>query len=223
MSVPDPGAGPGVRASVPYFSQWESADLVDDIVHGRISAQADPLWQRSGARTVEEYEFWSKRSCGVACLRMVLAERGIEVPSQFDLGLELLRTGAYTFRDGGLNGLIYEPCVEYLDKRWDIAATVRAELSGEELFERIVKGDRVIASVHHDIRLAPEPPPHRGGHLVLVYGADRDADVFEFHNPSGLNSATQRAVRLPRAEFARYFAERGICVSAFKASSECSI
>lgn len=111
------------------------------------------------------------------------------------------------------DGLIYRPCVEYLGKRWDIAATVRASLSSEELLERVAEGDRVIASVHHDIRLAPEPPPRGGGHLVLVYGADPDTDILEFHNPSGLNSATQRAVRLPRAEFARYFAERGICVS----------
>lgn len=57
---------------VPYYAQWESAALVPDIIGGTLSAADDPLWQRSGAASREEYAFWSWRLCGMACLRMAL-------------------------------------------------------------------------------------------------------------------------------------------------------
>lgn len=57
---------------VPYYAQWESPDLVPDIIAGTLSAADDPLWQKSGAASPEEYAFWSWRLCGMACLRMAL-------------------------------------------------------------------------------------------------------------------------------------------------------
>jgi hypothetical protein len=58
--------------NVPYYSQWESPELVGEIVTGRISATEDPLWHRSGAADPAEYAWWAGRLCGVACLRMAL-------------------------------------------------------------------------------------------------------------------------------------------------------
>ena len=48
---------------MPYHSQWVSRELIGDIINGRISAAADPLWMLSGANSPEEYEFWAKNIC----------------------------------------------------------------------------------------------------------------------------------------------------------------
>ncbi|NUK27782.1 hypothetical protein HRW08_35180, partial [Streptomyces lunaelactis] len=61
---------------VPYYSQWESADLVPEFITGARSAADDPLWQKSGADSREEYAFWAPRMCGMACLRMALDHWG---------------------------------------------------------------------------------------------------------------------------------------------------
>ena len=67
-------------SEVPYYSQWESPELVPEFVTGRLSPAADPRWAASGARTPAEYGFWSGRACGLACLRMILDSRGLPVP-----------------------------------------------------------------------------------------------------------------------------------------------
>src|SRR3989338_258315 len=62
-----------VYKNVPYFSQWESKDLVNDIINKKISAKDDPLWKKSGAKNKKEYELWSWNGCGMACFKMILA------------------------------------------------------------------------------------------------------------------------------------------------------
>ena len=57
----------------PFFGQWESADLIAEILSGTIKAAEDPLWPRSGAGSAAEDEAWADHLCGVACLRMALA------------------------------------------------------------------------------------------------------------------------------------------------------
>lgn len=201
-----------VNSAVPYFAQWESADLIEDIVCHRLAARDDPLWWRSGARTAAEYEFWSWRSCGIACLQMLLAARTDPVPPAFALGMELLAAGAYTLREGGLDGLNYAPFVAYLRERWGMTAQVRVDLDPDGLYDLVAGGARVLASVHPSVRDAPADPPRRGGHLVLVHDVNDADDSLVFHNPSGTTPATQASARLSRTEFARYFASRGVVV-----------
>jgi hypothetical protein len=72
-------------------------------------------------------------------------------------------------------------------------------------------GTPVIASVHKWIRWPDRTPPQRGGHLVLVTGA---ADgLIRLHNPSGLPGASQRDAWVAVADFARFYAGRGILIS----------
>ncbi|MEK7571158.1 MAG: hypothetical protein AAB553_02700 [Patescibacteria group bacterium] len=69
-----------LHKNIPYFSQWESPTLVDTIVRKKISAKDDPRWKNSGAKTKAEYELWSHNTCGMACLKMILAkELGKEI------------------------------------------------------------------------------------------------------------------------------------------------
>ncbi|MQA25077.1 MAG: hypothetical protein GEU94_06325 [Micromonosporaceae bacterium] len=193
---------------VPYYSQWESADLVADIVTGATRAADDPRWAHSGATTSEEYEWWAGRLCGVACLRMVLDHwRGVAPPS-VRLAQECLDAGAYVKRDGGLDGLLYAPFAEYARHRWGLAAECRPDLPATEIPRQIADGRLVMLSVHRSIRTLDPAPPRRGGHLVLAVGATPDAVVI--HNPSGLPGRSQRHARVPWSDLDLFYAQRGV-------------
>ena len=195
----------------PFFGQWESAARIGDILSGALRAEDDPLWPRSGAAGAADYARWADHLCGVACLRMALAARGIAPPRAFDLARELTTRGGYVVQpDGGIRGLIYAPAVEWLRQAHGIAAAVRVDVPAEDIPARVTGGGLFIASVHPCIRRPQQEPPSRGGHLVLIFGAEDG--VLRFHNPSGDTSATQSDVRLPVAAFARFYAARGIAI-----------
>ena len=42
----------------PYYSQWESAELVPRFIDGSLRPAEDPRWADSGAQTPEQYEYW---------------------------------------------------------------------------------------------------------------------------------------------------------------------
>lgn len=197
----------------PYFGQWESADRIADILAGRLKAADDPLWPRSGAGSAAEYEAWADHLCGVACLRMALAARGIEPPRAFDLARELTARGGYVVQpDGVIRGLIYAPAVAWLREVQAIAAAVRVDVPAAEMAALVARGGMFIASVHPWLRWPERVPPARGGHLVLVFGAQ--GGVLRLHNPSGDRPQTQRDMRVPIDIFARFYAGRGIEISA---------
>jgi hypothetical protein len=193
----------------PYFGQWESADRIGEILAGTLRAEDDPLWPRSGAAGAADYARWADHLCGVACLRMALAARGIVPPRAFDLARELTTRGGYVVQaDGGIRGLIYAPAAAWLWESPRIAAEVRVDVPAEDVTAMVADGGMFIASVHPAIRWPDRAPPARGGHLVLVFGT---ADgVLRFHNPSGDTAASQRGARLPVEVFARFYAGRGI-------------
>ncbi|MDZ7911474.1 MAG: hypothetical protein U5O16_06515 [Rhodococcus sp. (in: high G+C Gram-positive bacteria)] len=127
------------NAGVPYFSQWESPELVDDILSGRIRTEDDPAWSASGTSTPEDYAFWSWRGCGIACLRMVLANSGVLPPPAMVVMRELEAAGAYR-RDGDrVAGMIYQPFVEYLSTQaWGLEDEVAIRLCLQELDQLMI-------------------------------------------------------------------------------------
>jgi len=193
----------------PFIGQWESAARIAEILSGALRAEEDPLWARSGASSPAEYALWADHLCGVACLRMVLAARGIAVPPAFALRDEMVARGGYVVGPGGaIRGLVYAPAVAWLGEAHGIAAEVRVEVPAAEVADVVAAGGMFIASVHPWLRWPEREPPARGGHLVLVFGAEDGA--LRFHNPSGDRAATQSDARLPVELFARFFAGRGI-------------
>ncbi|MGW4896447.1 C39 family peptidase [Kitasatospora sp. NPDC004240] len=193
---------------VPYYAQWESPELVREIITGEVEAAEDPRWGQSGARTPEEYGWWSWRLCGVACLRMALDHWWGVSPAAMRLAEECETAGAYV-RDGdGLRGLIHMPFADYVRRRWGLSAEAR-ELTPEEIAGLSAAGHLVMLSVHPGIRepAAPEPA-RRGGHLVLAVGAGPEALVI--HNPSGFTGHSQAFAQVPWADFGRWYAGRGI-------------
>ncbi|MFE4513912.1 C39 family peptidase [Kitasatospora sp. NPDC056783] len=201
---------------VPYRAQWESAELVREIVEGRLDAAEDPRWGQSGAATPDDYAWWSWRLCGVACLRMALEHWWGVTPAAMTLAAECEAAGAYR-RDGdGLRGLIHAPFAEYVGRRWGLAARAR-ELAPEEVSAEVAGGRLVMVSVHPSIRdpYGPEPA-RRGGHLVLAVGATDTALLI--HNPSGFPGESQAFARVPWRSFGRFYAGRGIVLGPPKAA-----
>lgn len=205
----------GARAAVipPFLGQWESAERIGDILSGALRAEDDPRWPRSGAAGAAEYARWADHLCGVACLRMALAARGTVPPRAFDLARDLAARGGYVAQpDGAIRGLIYAPAVAWLRAAQGIAAEVRVDVAAADMPALLGGGGMFIASVHPAIRRPDGDPPARGGHLVLVFGAQDGA--LRFNNPSGDTPASQRDARLAVADFARFFAGRGILLPA---------
>lgn len=192
---------------VPYYSQWESAALVPEFISGA-SAATDPLWQKSGADSPEEYALWAPRICGMACLRMTLDWLGHEVPPSVPLVREALDAGAYV-RDGdNVQGLLYAPFVHWVADRFDLHAQCRQNLPASDIQAEVAAGRVVLLSVHKTIRTLDPAPPQRGGHLVLAVGAGPDAVVI--HNPSGLPGHSQTFHQVPWRDLDRYYAGRGV-------------
>ncbi|MBF9069667.1 hypothetical protein [Streptacidiphilus fuscans] len=207
---------------VPYYAQWESPELVEAIIGGRLSAAEDPAWAASGAATPEEYAWWARRLCGMACLRMALHHvTGTRPPRALDLAGDYLRAGAYVKRDdGGLGGLIYAPFAAHTSARHPLQVDVRPELTLGEVASLVRGGSLVMLSVHPWVRTPERQPPQRGGHLVLAVGAGgaaagtgADDDALFLHNPSGFAGRSQRFVRLTHAELEPFFAGRGVVLT----------
>ncbi len=195
---------------IPYCAQWESEGLVGAFLAGG-DAAADPLWARSGAETAAEYARWAEHLCGVACLRMVFSARGLDL-SAFDVMRALRARGGYVEgADGAIRGLIYAPAVAWLAEAHGIAARIILDLDASAIPALLDEG-MFIASVHPAIRAAEGPSPGRGGHLVLVHGVAADGGLV-LHNPSGDRAETQANARVAIADFARFFAGRGILVA----------
>lgn len=197
-------------SGVPYYSQWESPDLVPQFVEGSLNSADDPRWAASGASTREEYGFWAPRVCGLACLRMILSSRGARVPAMMRLVEDALDWSAYVPAGDRVNGLIYQPFADWVRRDFGIVAEVVPDLSLERIAEVASPDAPVIASVHHWIRWPDRNPPSAGGHLVLVTSAARG--LVRLHNPSGLPGVSQRDAIIKSPDFVRFFAGRGLVI-----------
>ncbi|MFC4082237.1 C39 family peptidase [Amycolatopsis samaneae] len=201
---------PSLVHRVPYFAQWESPELVTAIVTGEISAAADPAWASSGADSPEEYEFWGRRVCGMACLKMLLVHYGLGAHRTMDLAREVTEYGGYVRRADGVDGLIYAPFVRYVRERFGLSAESAPKLPVSAIHDAVGEGTLVMASVHQSIRDPGAVPPRTGGHLVLVVGTSGDG--FVIHNPSGHSGRSQAFAEVREDDFRRFYAERGILV-----------
>lgn len=199
--------------TVPYFAQWESRDLVSAFLSGKLHPSDDPLWHLSGASDPDEYAEWSPHMCGIACLKMLLAQQRKQVIPTIALMKECREYGGYVVNeDGAIKGLIYRPFVQFIADVFGLQAEVKEHTPVEDVCRWLEQGHVFIASVHPSIRTPEKIPPHPGGHLVYVFGRDKERREVIFHNPSGDTRASQEQVRLNEAVFARFYAQRGILI-----------
>jgi hypothetical protein len=198
-------------SGVPYFAQWESAELAERFVDGSLPLGGDPRWAASGARTAAEYAFWANKVCGLACLKMILAAREQPVPPMMTLVKQALSWQAFIPQGDRVAGLIYRPFADWVAAEYDIGVEVAPDLPLAALAAAASTRTPVIASVHAWIRWPDRQSPARGGHLVLVTGAS--GNLLRLHNPSGIPPASQCDAIVPVADFARFYAGRGMLIA----------
>jgi len=188
--------------AVPYFSQYESRELVDD-----------PKWKQSGAKTKDEYAYWSHNSCGMACLKMILKYKlNKEIPI-VTLAKKCTEYGGYISKKDEAEGLFYEPFCLFVKEEFNINASVAPFLTLKRILFEISKNNLVITSAHPDIRDRNNPKPKgSGGHLVLITGYDLKKKTITIHNPSGSYQKSQEHYEMSFKEFKKFFAERGIVI-----------
>lgn len=199
-------------SDVPYFSQWESPEMTLPLLaEGPSALHRDPLWRNSGADTIEDYARWAVNVCGMACLKMILAERG-DIHPTLELARSCTAYGGYVINeaDGSIKGLIYEPFVRFVGDRFGLAAETMTNVDVETIPGILSRWRFFIASVNPGIRWPEREPPSKGGHLVLVTAAS--PEQIRFHNPSGHDRQSQVNATLPLATFDRFFARRGVAV-----------
>ncbi|WP_369405754.1 C39 family peptidase [Streptacidiphilus anmyonensis] len=196
--------------TVPYVSQFASPDLVPDLIARTVPAEDDPRWAESGAQSPQEYAWWCRRVCGMACLRMALVHWRGDAPGTVGLAHECVAAGAYVVDGERVQGLIYAPFADYVRERWDLAATVETALEPAQVREHLDAGRLPMLSVHPSIRTLDPEPPARGGHLVLAVGHDDEA--LYVNNPSGF-PGSQHYARVPWPDLDRFFARRGVVLA----------
>ncbi|SEL86636.1 C39 family peptidase [Streptacidiphilus jiangxiensis] len=197
--------------TVPYCSQFGSPELVPELISGTLAAQDDPRWAESGASTPQEYAWWCRRVCGMACLRMALLHWRGSAPGTVELAHQCVAAGGYVVDGERVEGLIYAPFARYAGERWGLAATVETSLDPAGIRAHLDAGRLPMLSVHPSIRTLNPEPPFRGGHLVLA--VDHDDEALYVNNPSGY-PGSQHYARVPWADLDRFFARRGVVLGA---------
>lgn len=194
----------------PYRSQWADPGFTSAIIAGSDPCE-DPTWVNSGFDDPDEYRFWSRRICALACLDSVLSFHQLPVPKRKALVERSVEFGAYVRRpDGGLDGVIYEPFARMIHSEFPLQARVVPERSSRELPAMLGKDQFALWSVSSEIRAPHRMNTRRGGHMVLVIAADREG--VRFHNPSGI-PPHQQNVYLRYDTFERFSANRGLIVT----------
>lgn len=197
---------------VPYYSQWESPSLVGKLIRDEIAARDDPFWEKSGAHSREEYEFWARNMCGMACLKMIIEHRFARTVPIIDLGKRCLKYGGYVLGPNTIDGMYYSPFVKFVKEEFDLDAKVVGPVSIHGVIEKLSHGNYVIASVSPKIRNSGSKSHTKGGHLVLLLGYDLEKQTILFHNPSGDTKENQEYAEIPFLQFENFFARKGIIV-----------
>lgn len=201
-----------IHNNVPYFSQWESRELVGQFVNEQLSAREDPKWKDSGATTKEEYELWSWNGCGMACLKMILAYRLNKIIPIVELGRSCQKFGGYIARNNSLDGLYYRPFLTFIKSEFNLSGRIISPMSIQDAVRELEQDRIIIASVSHEIRDPRSIPSKKGGHLVLVLGYDLTTNSLFMHNPSGDTPQAQELFEITFVDFEKFFAHRGVVI-----------
>lgn len=201
-----------VHSDVPYFSQWESPELVAQILNGVIKAEDDPKWRGSGASSKAEYAAWSWAGCGMACLKMILAHHNKVTIPLVTLGQTCAQYGGYDTPLEQSVGLKYAPFVTFVKAEFGLSAKAVPALPLMQIVSELARGNYVIASVSPAIRDVMSRPTTKGGHLVVILGYDLDKQEFYLHNPSGNSVESQKYAKVSFKDFKKFFGMQGIVV-----------
>jgi hypothetical protein len=213
---------PSPDRTFPCISQWGRLEQNDDVVIRRINPsglevflpRTDPSqlhdWASDGYRSSEEYLFWCRKVCGLACLQSLLhGWTDIRLPMG-ELLAQALDWGCYVVEPSGkVQGLIYRPFMAWVSSEFGFDCQLIEHTPIHKSTRQVRPGQVMIASVSPEIRDSDTYEPQRGGHLVLVHAVHDGA--VRFHNPSGYSHNSDSA-SLPMHVFERFHANRGILI-----------
>lgn len=209
-----------VPVEVPYVPQFASPDLIHDYIHAGLHGRDDPAWASFGAPDADTYDFWARRVCALACLKMAAgAFSATPLPTLWQLVEAGLAYGGYQAYDesGRLvdNGWLPH-AIRRLAHDHGLQTLARSYVSVLEICHLVHAGWLVVPTVTPELGeysplRRPGPLLRYGGHNVLVYGFIWRAGRCEhllLHNPSGRVAALQAGASIPAARFRRAFAHR---------------
>lgn len=153
------------------------------------------------ADVTELLEFWSDRSCGLACASSAIELLTGNRVSQIALFNACVREGGYAQQ-----GWKHDELAKTV-ARYGVQAHARA-FGLQSLTQLLERGNLIIASVTHKL---PEDG-RRGGHLILLHGVSEKEGIvlIDFMDPSAWGR-DNKSVTLER--FNASFTGRGIIIS----------
>ncbi len=206
--------------SMPYNSQWPSPEFVDVILKTEDrNGMLDPNWKDYGTIDPEEYKLWSRNTCGMSCLRSILQYTKCITFPIMTLAKRCTEYGGYIPTSDDIEGMFYQPFVDYLKGDFNLNGRVANSLTLEQILQEVSRKNFVIASVSPLIRDPRLIPPTRGGHLVLITGYDLDKSlsndecgVLYIHDSTGYYNKNQKYAEISINDFMKFFAEKGIII-----------
>lgn len=167
-------------------------------------------WASDGYHSSEEYLFWSRKVCGLACLQSLLHGWTDVRLSMGELLALALHWGCYVVEPSGkVHGLLYRPFIAWASSQFGFDCQLVEHTPIDVSTRQVRPGQVMIASVSAEIRDPDTADPQRGGHLVLIHSVRNG--VVRFHNPSGYSHNSDSA-SLPMQVFERFHANRGILI-----------
>jgi len=204
--------------SVPYYAQIASPELAEEIFTRGMDPVLDGRWAESGAATPQEYAYWVERACGVACLKMCVEALGGPRRTLLEWARMGVKRGGYLIRtdeNGAAHevGWVHSALAAMAADSGLQARAVAASL--KEIAGYVREEKLVIASVSYEAGDDRLPITRKGGHLMVVVGADCTQDgplAFYVNNPSGRRASLQAGARLPVERFGQAYSGRVIVV-----------
>lgn len=168
---------------IPYNPTWEAGYQAKQIYLGKIVKELDnKLWQKTGAKSLEQYVKYSWSSCGIACLKMILKKLNPKdkFPSVIEFMKKAIQAGVfkeypsenYKPKDiwKALDGAFHKEYVKFI-QNFGLSGNTKSLVSPYILTNLLKQKKFIIASVHSSIQFNP---PNKGnpkkGHLILITG-----------------------------------------------------
>ena len=206
---------------IPYVSQYASAERTEEFVRDGDLLKTDTRWRDFGADSQDDYSFWARRICGMACFKMILCALGDTVTELnlplIILGKKAMAAGCYLpdpKNPNRLIGLLHKPFLKFVNK-FGLAGKLIWYIGPAIIAREILNKNFVIASVSHEIRFRSARPEDKTGHLVLVHGFKMNGGRvvgFYIHNPSGFYGISQENHFVTVDDFLNCFSGRIIAI-----------
>ncbi|EKE26353.1 MAG: hypothetical protein ACD_4C00314G0001 [uncultured bacterium (gcode 4)] len=159
--------------NIPSYTQWESKNLVDEILSWKFDTKNDSLYKESWALNPEEYEMYSWQICWITCLKMIL--KSIYKEQEYKL-IELAKEAEifWVYKRNtnsdlkvNLDWLFHKPFMKFIKKFW-LTWTSKYFIKKYNLANLIKNNNFIIASVNPIIREENPWINSKSGHLILV-------------------------------------------------------